>query len=205
MTSAEILGVSAEQRQMAAAQFERATDVLTSGNQEKEYAYKLLVTSCRLDPANVAYRKKLRQVGRELYERQGLSRWLGSVRDLPAKARLKAARHTGDHRKVLEYGEDILARSPEDLATHLAMGAAAGALSLPYLQSWLLEQACKQVPDSIEPLRQLAGAYERLKELEKAIAVWERVRKLDPADREAHRRINALSVKDTLNRSSYGS
>jgi tetratricopeptide (TPR) repeat protein len=127
------------------------------------------------------------------------------VKGLPAKARLKAARHAGNHRKVLDYGERILAHSPEDVAAHLAMAEAAAALNLPHLQAWLLEQGCKEVPESRELLRPLALAYERQKEFEKAIAIWDRVRKVDPTDREAPRRINALSVKETLNRGSYRS
>jgi len=203
MGAADALGVSAEQRQVAAGQFERACEVLASDNQEKGYAYELLVSCCKLDPANTAYRRQLRQVGQELHRRQGLRRWLSPLTTLLSKTRLKAAKHARDHRKVLEHGEAVLARSPDDVATHLEMAEAAAGLDLPYLEIWLLDQARKQVPDSPEPMRRLAAAYEQQKELEKAIAVWEAVQKILPQDIEASRKINALSASNTISRGKY--
>jgi serine/threonine-protein kinase len=199
----ESLGVSAEQRQVAAGQFERAREVLSSDNQEKGYAYELLMSCCKLDPANIAYRRKLRQVGHDLYEHQGLGRWLSPLKNLASKTRLKAAKHAGDLRRVLEYGEAVLARAPDDVSTHLAMAEAATGLNLPYLELWLLEQACKQAPNAAEALRRLAGAYERQNDLDKAIAVWQVVRKVAPDDAEAPRKINALFAKETITRGKY--
>ena len=48
-----------------------------------------------------------------------------------------------------------------------------------------------------------AGLYERQKRLAHAIAVWEKVRELDPADAEPGAKIRALSVSDTLARGNY--
>jgi hypothetical protein len=199
----EVLGVTAEQRQVAARQFARACEVLATGNQEKGYAYELLVSCCKLDPANIACRRQLRQVGKELYPRGGVGRWLSPIRTLPSKTRLKAARHAGDHRKVLEHGEAVLARCPEDVATHLDMAEAAAKLNLSYLETWLLEQAFKEVPRNASVLRRLAGAYERGNALERAVKVWENVRKIAPDDPEASRKINALAAKSTIARGKY--
>jgi serine/threonine protein kinase len=203
ITSLEGLGVSAEQRQVAAGQFERAREVLASDNQEKGYAYELLVSCCKLDPANTAYRNQLRQLAQELYQRHGLGWWLSPLTTLPDRTRLKAARHGGDHRKVLEYGEAVLARAPEDAATHLAMAEAAARLHLPYLEIWLLEQARKEVADRQDLLRRLADAYERQNDLDRAIQVWEAVRKHHPHDADAPRKINALSAQSTIARGKY--
>jgi serine/threonine-protein kinase len=201
----EALGVTAEQRQVAARQFARACEVLATGNQEKSYAYELLLSCCRLDPANIACRRELRHLGSELYHRQGLGRWLSPLRTLASKTRLKAARHAGDYRKVLEYGEAVLARSPEDVATHLDMAESAAGLKLFYLETWLLEQARKEAPDNADVLRRLAGAYERGNELDRAVKVWENVRKVAPLDPEAGRKINALSAQSTIDRGKYDS
>jgi serine/threonine-protein kinase len=203
--SPELLGVSQEQRQVAAAQFERAREVLANMNQEKGYAYELLLSCCKLDPANLTYRRKLRQAAQEVRQHQGVGRWLAPVRALAAKTRLKAAKHAGDYRKVLIHGEQVLARSPDDLATHLDMADSAARLNLPNLQIWLLEQACKLDLNDPEPLRRLAEAYERQNDLDKAIAVWQGVRKLFPFDSEAPRKINALSIKETIIRGNYDS
>ena len=50
---------SPEQRRAAAGQFERAKQVLVSENYD--YAIQLLMTCCKLDPANLTYRQTLRQ------------------------------------------------------------------------------------------------------------------------------------------------
>jgi serine/threonine-protein kinase len=199
----DILGVTAEQRRVAAQQFTRACEVLASGNQEKSYAYELLLSCCKLDPANIACRRELRRLGAELYQGQGLGRWLSPLKALVSKTRLKASRHGGDHRKVLEQGEAVLARSPEDVATHLDMAEAATRLKLFYLETWLLEEARKAAPENPAVLRRLADAYERGNELDRAVRMWEKVRKVDPRDPEAGRKINALAARSTIARGKY--
>src|SRR5439155_11186468 len=124
--SPDSLGVSDEQRQVAAGQFERAQEVLVGYSQEKGYAYELLLSCCKLDPANLAYRRRLRQAAHEVRQRRGLGRWLAPLTALAAKTRLKAAKHAGDYRKVLVLGEQVLARYPDDVATQLDMADAAG-------------------------------------------------------------------------------
>jgi len=199
----DALDVSAEQRQVAAGQFERARQVLSSDNQEAAYAFELLVSCCKLDPAHITYRQTLRHVGQEVRSRQGLRKWLAPLATLLAKTRLKAAKHAGDYRRVLEHGEAVLARAPEDIATHLDMAAAAAGLNLPYVEIWLLEQACKQDPKNAEPLRRLGAAHERQNDLDKAIVAWEAVQKLVPHDSDAARKINALAIRETIVRGNY--
>ena len=48
-----------ERRRIAAGKFERANQVAITGNHD--YAIKLLLECCLLDPANFLYRKTLRQ------------------------------------------------------------------------------------------------------------------------------------------------
>jgi hypothetical protein len=103
----------------------------------------------------------------------------------------------------LELGEQLLARHPGDAATHLDMGEAAEALGLSVLAVWLLEQGREQVPDSVDLMRGLARAYEQVRELGKAMRLWEMVRKLDPQDNEAQQKINALSVREHLSKGRY--
>ncbi len=83
------------------------------------------------------------------------------------------------------------------------MATAAVDLNLPYLETWLLEQARHEVPDSPELLRRLAASYEKLNELERAITIWQTLRKHVPHDSEAARKINALSAQSTIARGKY--
>jgi tetratricopeptide (TPR) repeat protein len=197
------LGVTEDQRQVAAKQFERAAEVLASASQDKGYAYDLLLTCCKLDPTNTTYRRRLRQAAVEVRQRQGLGKWMAPLTAFAAKARLRTAKHSGNYRKVLDCGEEVLARSPDDVATHLDMADAAEAMGLTGLHIWLLEQACKLALKDPEPLRRLATAYEKLKDLDKAIVVWQSLRKLWPHDSQAARKINALSIRETIIRGNY--
>jgi len=188
----EILQVSAEQHDAAAEQYQRARALLHGAEPEPGRAYEILVSCCKLDPSNPRYRRKLRQVGPQVRRRQRLASWRSPPPAVAAPDRLAAAVRASDDRKVLEYGEEVLARSPADIPTHLEMAAAAARLNLPPLHVWLLEQARKQDPTNPEPLRRLARVHERRKELGKAIALWQSVRAFEPLDAEAARKLGTL-------------
>jgi tetratricopeptide (TPR) repeat protein len=193
--------LSAEQVKAAAAQYQRARQVLVEGGND-DYARQLLLACLKLDLGNLHARKALR----ELNQKGGgsfLGRWMGSLSNLANKGKVKAARAAGDHRKVLECGEDVLARRPDDVATALDMTASAQALGLTDLAAWLLEQACAQAPGNTAPARALAQLYEERKQLKQAIALWEAIRKADPSDQEAKQKINDLAATDHITRARY--
>jgi tetratricopeptide (TPR) repeat protein len=200
--SSGVLDVSAEQRQAAAGQFERAVEVHAGGG-DREYAYKLLLSCCKLDPENLLYRQTLRDVGKALAEQKGGGGWLKSLGALPARGRFRAARRAGDLRKVLECGEEVLARAPDDVGTHMEMSRAAQELGLMQLGEWLLEQARAQTPENTVVLRALAELAEKQGKFAQAVAMWEEVRKADPSDPEARGKINQLAAADTIARGNY--
>src|SRR4029077_13069735 len=100
------------------------------------------------DPLNPAYRKTLREVNRKAAGGV-LGRLFGSLNVLALKSKMRLARSSGEWRKILEHGEDVLARQPADVETHLWMAEAAEALGRPELAAWLLEQGREQVPDHV--------------------------------------------------------
>jgi tetratricopeptide (TPR) repeat protein len=188
-------------RDAASRQFNHATEVIRSGG-DLNYAQQLLLSCCKLDPVSLMYRKMLREVSRDLSAgRKG--GWLGSLTNLPARGRLKKARHAGDHRKALECGEELLCRAPGDVQAQLEMARSAEELGLPALAVWLLEEARSGDPKSVPVLRELGELYERQKRLNHAIAVWEKVRELVPDDAEATDKIRELSVNETLARGNF--
>jgi tetratricopeptide (TPR) repeat protein len=186
---------------VAAGQFERASAISADGN--LEYAIQLLLSCCKFDPTNLLYRQKLREVGRTAAEQKRLGGWLASLTSLATKTRLKAAKRSGKHRNVLEYGEELLVRNPHDLGTQLDMVHAAEELGLTQLAVWLLERAREEEPNNPAINRHLALLYEGQSRFPQAIALWEQVRKADPADPDALKKINALSASDTIARGNY--
>jgi serine/threonine protein kinase len=200
--SSGVLDVSAEQRLAAAGQFERAVEVHAGGG-DREYAYKLLLSCCKLDPENLLYRQTLRDVGKALAEQKGGGGWLKSLGALPARGRFRSARRAGDLRKVLECGEEVLTRTPDDVGTQMEMAQAAVELGLLALGEWLLEQAREQAPENAAVLRALAEVAEKQGKLTQAVTLWEEVRKADPSDPDARGKINQLAAADTIARGNY--
>jgi serine/threonine protein kinase len=196
-----LLPVSLEQRRAAAGQFERAEEVLATGSHE--YAIQLLLSSCALDPANLLYRRTLRRVEKTGSKEGLFGRRLAWLTALPGRTRLKAALRARDYRKVLEYGEKVLARNPHDLGAPMDMAEAANALGLDRLALWLLEQAWQTNPRHTPLNRALARLYEKQGNFSQAIAVWEMVAKADPSDVEAHRKVKDLAAKETIARGNY--
>lgn len=197
----EVLGLTADQRQMAASQFSHAQEVIRSGG-DLAYATQLLLTCCKLDPTNFLYRKLLREITREHAPGRKGS-WFGSITSIPARGRMKAAKKAGEYRKVLEAGEELLTRMPGDVGIQLDMAAAAEGLQLTSLTVWLLEDARHATPKNKSVLRALAAAYEAQKRYANATALWEKLREMDPADVEAADKIRELAVSETLAKGNF--
>jgi serine/threonine protein kinase len=196
----DALPITPEQRHAAAGQFSHATEVIRSGG-DVTYPVSLLLSCTRLDPTNVLYRKLLREVIRDQGNKK--TGWFGSLSNYSVKSRLRALKKAGDHRAVLEEGEEVLTKIPGDVQTQLDMAEAALALRLPSLAVWLLEEARQSAPKDKTVLRALASIYERQNRYKYAIAQWEKVRELDPSDVEAPAKIRELAVNDTLARGNY--
>jgi tetratricopeptide (TPR) repeat protein len=149
-----------------------------------------------------AYRETLRKLNRRA-PAGALGRWFGTLNVLAIKAKMRAARASGDWRRVLENGEDVLARQAEDVDTHREMAEAAEQLGLPHLAMWLLEQARELLPHNTDLMRSMARLYENRRKWKPAIALWERVLRNEPDDIEARHKINELAVSDHLAKGKY--
>jgi hypothetical protein len=192
------LNIPYEQRQVAAELFARAAEVVRI-NGDPAYAQQLLLSSCRLDPTSIEHRELLREVGRALAGRKrgGLFDSLGN---LPARGRMRAARHAGDHRKALEHGEDLLARHPNEVAVEIEMAESAESLGLPSLAIWFLKDALRAAPGELQVLRALGRLCERLQRYGPAVVVWRQVQQLAPTDTEAATKVKELAAWDTIAR-----
>lgn len=190
-----LLGLTPEQVEAAAAQFQRALQAY--GGNNLEYAFDLLLTCCKLDPLTFAYRQKLREVGQALVRKKGKGGWLAGI---TLRSRFKSARRSGDVRKTLEHGEELLVRNPDDMRVHLDMAEVAEQHGLRRLAVWLLEQARARDADHVDTLKALARMHEKVRDVQAAIRIWEQVRRAAPDDAEAHHKVQDLSANYTINR-----
>jgi tetratricopeptide (TPR) repeat protein len=192
------LAPSPEQRRVAAGQFERANQVIATGNYD--YGIHLLFDCLKLDVANLLYRQALRRAEKAKYRNNLRGSRLAWLWSWPLRARLKAARSAGRHVEVLELGERILMRNPWDVGAQVDMAAAADALGQLDLAIWILEQARHKQPADAPLNRGLARMYERRGNFTQAMALWQIVRKASPDDVEAQQKLTELAVHDTIQR-----
>jgi tetratricopeptide (TPR) repeat protein len=192
---------SAEQRRAAAGQYERANQVIATGNYD--YGIQLLLNCCQLDPGNLIYRHTLRQTEKAKYKNNMRGSRLAALTTYPAKARVKAAKRAHDYLNVLAYGEQVLVRNPWDTGTQLDMAAAAQSLDLLDLAVWLLEQARQKNPKDLTVNKNLARLYERRGNFGQAMALWELIRTTAPRDMEARDKAKDIAANATIARGRY--
>lgn len=190
-----------EHRRIAAQQFERARQVISGGNHD--YAIDLLQTCCKLDPGNLIYRQALRRVEKSKYKNNLRGSMLAWLTTGPARVRLRRAKLGGDHLRVLERGEAILARNPWDTGAQVAMAEAADNLGLVDLAVWILVEARQKNPKDVRVNRQLARTHEKQGNFAQAIVLWDLVFKNDPTDHEAARKRKDLAATQTIQKGRY--
>jgi tetratricopeptide (TPR) repeat protein len=192
---------SPEQRRIAMENFERAKQVLATG--DHDYAIQLLLTCCKLEPANIHFRVQLRKAQKEKYGNNLKGSPLAMLSTPRYKAKVKAAKRSGDYLKVLEYGEAVLTKNPWDLGTQTDMAEAFDTLGLLDLAVITLDQARQKYPKDPSLNRQLARLFEKRGDFNRAIALWQLVREAVPTDVEASHKAKDLAASETIARGQY--
>lgn len=190
-----------EQRRVAAGQFERANQVITTGNHD--YGIQLLLTCCKLDPASLNYRQALRKAVKAKYRNNLRGSSLAFFNTFSTRISLKKARRKQDHIKVLEYAEKILRYNPWDNDAQLDMAQALDSLGLLDNAIWTLDQARQKNAEDANVNRALARLYEKRGNFTQAIALWQLVRKVDPRDNEAQHKVKDLAAQSTIQKGRY--
>jgi tetratricopeptide (TPR) repeat protein len=193
--------INAEHRRVAVGKFERANQVVATGN--FDYGIHLLLDCCKIDPSNLSYRQALRRTEKAKYRNNLRGSLFAKLTSWPIRARMKTSLRARDYLKVLEHGERILTRNPWDVGAQMDMAEAADSLGLLDLAIWNLEQARQK--DAFNPHlnRALAHLYEKRGNFTQAIALWELIRKVKPSDVEAQHKIKDLAADDTIIRGQY--
>jgi tetratricopeptide (TPR) repeat protein len=192
---------TAEHRRIAAERFEHARRAVTSGN--SDYAVQLLLTCCKLDPANLIYRQELRRNQKAKHKNNLRGGLFAFITTRKPKAQMKWAKRGRDYVRVLEYGEQVLARNPWDTGTQLDMAAAADALGQLDVAIFILSQAREKDHKDATLNRALARMLEKRGNFTEAIKLWELVRQKMPSDAEAQHKAKDLAARETIQRGKY--
>lgn len=192
---------NAEQKRIAQQSFTKAKDLISEGG--FDYAIQLLLTCCRLDPANFYYRKQLREAQKGKYGNNLRGSRFAFLTTPRWKARLRVAKRNRDYLKALEYGEQVLCRNPWDLGAQMDMAEAFDALGLSDLAVFTLDQARQKYPKDLTLNRALARQFEKRGDFQKAMILWQLVREASPSDVEAQHKAKDLAANATIQKGGY--
>lgn len=192
---------TAEQKRIALENFNRAKEASVGGH--PDYAINLLMTACRLDPANFLYRQTLRKVQKDKYGNNLRGSRFAFLSTPRWKGKVKVAKRGREYLKVLEYGEQVLSRNPWDLGTQMDMAEAFDALGLGDLAVFSLDQARQKSPKDATLNRALARLFEKRGDFQKAIVLWQLVKEKYPTDVEASHKAKDLAASETIRKGQY--
>jgi tetratricopeptide (TPR) repeat protein len=192
---------TADQRRIAQDSFAKAREAAVHG--QFDYAITLLLTCCKLDPANFFYRQTLRKIQKDKFGNNLRGSRLAFLTTPRYKAKAKAAKRAGDYLRALEHGEQVLCRNPWDLGAQLDMSAAFEALGLTDLAVFTLDQARQKYPRDATLNRALARVFEKRGDFQKAMALWQLVKETNPHDVEAAHKAKDLAARDTIAKGKY--
>jgi serine/threonine protein kinase len=179
-----------------AGQIEWAVEQVNRGNHD--YGIELLLTCCWLDPGNLHCHQALRHALKARWASGAGTGWRAKLKGWAARLRLKLARKSSSHFRVLALGEEVLARIPHDLTAQLNMAEAADELGLDELARWLLTRAWKHHPENPAVHRALGRHYERCKKYDKAMLCWDKVGRICPNDGDVRQKLRDLAALQTL-------
>src|SRR4051794_33640195 len=191
-----------KEKEKAKTFFQYGNDAALKNNHD--YAVDMYQRACKIDPDNLIYRQALRGIERRKFGNDPAKVGRMAVARLQTiRLRSKGSKAKGNWKGVLETCEEAFVIHPWDVTT--ARDAAEACEQLEYfpVAQWLLESVQGQATEA-DFFRQLAHVEELNSAWQKAIQAWERVKKLDPNDDTASRKINALSADATIERSGLG-
>ncbi|HEY1190931.1 MAG TPA: tetratricopeptide repeat protein [Gemmata sp.] len=192
---------NAEQKRIAVQSFAKAKELLADGG--FDYAIQLLLTCCKLDPANFHYRKQLRDTQKAKYGNNLRGSRFAFLTTPRWKAKLRVAKRNRDYLKALEYGEQVLCRNPWDQGAQMDMAEAFDALGLSDLAVFTLDQARQKYPKDATLNRALARLFEKRGDFQKAMILWQLVRDTNPRDVEAQHKAKDLAANDVIQKGGY--
>jgi len=169
--------------------------------QNFEYAIQMYREACKLAADNLLYRQALRGIERKKFgnDPSKVGRLVGA-RNQPIRLRARASKSKGNWKNVLEICEEAFVNNPWDVAATRDAAEAAEHLGFNSLAQWIVESVQTQANDA-DFFRFSAHIHEINESWPKAIACWEKVKKLEPNDENVNRQINSLSAQASIKRS----
>lgn len=179
--------------------FEHGNKAALSSN--FDYAIQMYREACKLDLENLLYRNALRGIERRKFgnEPSKVGRLVGA-RTQPIRMRARSAKSKGNYAQAIDACEEAFTHNPWDVGAAREAAEAAEANGSNQLAQWFIESVQAFATDA-DFFKYAATIHKLNAAWPKAIAAWEKVKKLNPNDEEANRQINALAASSTIQRS----
>jgi len=169
-----------------------------------DYAIQMYQSACKLEPGTLIYRQALRGVERKKFgnDPSKVGRLVGA-KNQPIRLRARAYKAKSNWAHVLEVCEEAFVNNPWDVGASRDAAEACEQLGHNLVAQWLVESVQAQSNDA-DFFRFSAHIHVLNEAWPKAIACWEKVKKLEPNDENATRMINQISANATIKRSGLG-
>ena len=169
-----------------------------------DYAIQMYRDACKLLPDSLIYRQALRGIERRKFGNEPSK--VGMIvraSNQPIRMRARSARGKGQFSQAIEICEEAFTHNPWDVGAAREAAEAAEGLGFNEMAQWLMESVYTQAND-VDFFKYIAHVHQLNKAWPKAIAAWERVKKINPNDDEASRQINSIAASATIHRSGLG-
>jgi tetratricopeptide (TPR) repeat protein len=185
-------------KQKAKTYFDYGNDAALKSN--FDYAIDMYKAAAKIDVNNLVYRQALRGIERRKFNNDpGKVGMLVGAKNQPILLRARHARSKQRYAEAIEHCEDAFVNNPWDVGAARIASESAENLDHLVLAEWFVESV-ETITKDVDYLKYAARVHEANESWAKAIACWEKVKKLHPNDQDANRQINALSASSTIKR-----
>lgn len=182
--------------------YEKATAALD--RQNYDYAIETLLSALEIEPAFLKARQVLRAAQIRKIGKGGVfKRGFQTMGTMPAVSRAHAALKKGNALEALRLAEEALRAAPTSVPALKALAEAGEAAEMPEIGVHAMETAVEAHAGNVELLRDLARAYVKTDELEKAVACHQKILAVRPHDREAAKALKDTQALRTMSRGKW--
>jgi len=192
-----------KKRKLATDCMKRAQEAMAKGN--FDYACEMWGTAVKMQPGNVVYRQNLRGCQRKMYKDNKTGASMAFLKINSARSKIKKARTAKNWADMDQAAEEGLAINPWDGQFNADLGEATRERGFNEIATFAYETATSpdSAPENKDFLIALAGMYEIRRDYRRAVAVLEKVQKLDPLNGAIRSKIQALGANEVIDRGNY--
>ena len=169
-------------------------------NQNWDMAIQMFFQSAKEDPANLLYRQTLRGAEEKKYNDNGKGASMSGLKLRGPKSAMKKAKGKKQWDEMDVAAEEGLKINPWDPDLNAGLAEAAREREYYQVSKFAYEKALAPDPTNKALLKAFADMLEETTDYPAALALWNRLQKLDPDDKDIPRKITHLTTEQMMKR-----